>query len=181
MRRASVSNSAPKTERSMLHRRADRRARRSVPKPECLVPGPGHDAPLVPVELRAPLTRPSCVIGAPIGAPVAASQSLSVLSSDHDRMRRSSCVEQRAQGPALMPHRHADRRARRHVPKPERVVGRPRKDAPLVLVEQRAKDRDPHASSARRSARPSPRPKAAASCQKTTTGCAARPASNCRP
>ena len=49
--------------------------------------------------------RPSCFIGGPICRPVAASHSRTVLSHDHDRMRLSSRLQQRAIDTTLVHHR----------------------------------------------------------------------------
>ena len=90
MRRSSRLNTAPPNRAIMRHRRADLRPGRRVPQPQRPVVRPRQDAAFVPAEQRAAEPRPSCFIAGPICAPVAASHSRSVLSSDHDRMRLSS-------------------------------------------------------------------------------------------
>ena len=65
----------------MLQGFADRRPGRRIPHPRGLVSGRGHHPRAVGAERRA-VDRSSCCKGLPIGAPVAASHTRAVLSSD---------------------------------------------------------------------------------------------------
>ena len=73
-------------------------------------------------EKAAVQTAPSCFMGRPIAAPVAASHSRAVLSSDAVTMRVPSGEKAADQTRSSCSHGSADRRAGRGVPQSRRLV-----------------------------------------------------------